>query len=87
MIDHHQNQMIMPLTAIRTLRLDRPAEMLYNFISFLGKKEDIDKTIGTCIYTEFLRSGSFSFRNHRKYHRIAELIDLGVENTKILVYL
>jgi hypothetical protein len=43
MIDHHQNQMIMPLTAIRTLRLDRPAEMLLHFLSW--KKRDIDKTI------------------------------------------
>jgi phosphoesterase RecJ-like protein len=53
MIDHHQNQMIMPLTAIRHL-IGSTCEMLYNFISFLGKKEDIDKTIGTCIYTGIL---------------------------------
>jgi phosphoesterase RecJ-like protein len=60
--------------------------MLYNFISFLDKKEDIDKTIGTCIYTGILTdSGSFRFPGTTgNTHRIvAELIDLGVENTKI----
>jgi phosphoesterase RecJ-like protein len=60
--------------------------MIYNFISFLGKKEDIDKTIGTCIYTGILTdSGSFKFPGTTgTTHRIvADLIDLGVENTKI----
>jgi phosphoesterase RecJ-like protein len=54
MIDHHQNQMIMPLTAIRTL-IGSTCEMLYNFISFLGKKEDIDKTIELVFIPEFLQ--------------------------------
>jgi hypothetical protein len=31
--------------------------MLYNFISFLDK-EDIDKTIGTCIYRILTDSGT-----------------------------
>jgi phosphoesterase RecJ-like protein len=60
--------------------------MLYNFITFLSKKEDIDKTIATCIYTGILTdSGSFRFPGTTgNTHRIvAELIDLGVENTKI----
>jgi phosphoesterase RecJ-like protein len=64
-----------------TLRLDRPA-----INSFLEKKEDIDKTIGTCIYTGILTdSGSFRFPGTTgNTHRIvSELIDLGVENTKI----
>jgi hypothetical protein len=45
--------MIMPLTAIRTLRLDRPAKCFITSFPFL-EKEDIDKTIGTCIYTGIL---------------------------------
>jgi phosphoesterase RecJ-like protein len=52
-------------------------------------KEDIDKTIGTCIYTGILTdSGSFRFPGTTgNTHRIvAELIDLGVENTKILYF-
>jgi phosphoesterase RecJ-like protein len=54
MIDHHQNQMITAYSYSDT-SIGSTCEMLYNFISFLGKKEDIDKTIGTCIYTEFLQ--------------------------------
>jgi phosphoesterase RecJ-like protein len=56
-----------------------------HFISLLGKKGDIDKTIGTCIYTGILTdSGSFRFPKQQEQHRIiAELIDLGVENTEI----
>jgi phosphoesterase RecJ-like protein len=64
--------------------------MLYNFICFLGKKEAIDKTIGTCIYTGILTdSGSFRFpKTTGDTHRIvAELIDLGVENTEIPILL
>jgi phosphoesterase RecJ-like protein len=60
--------------------------MLYNFICFLGKKEDIDENIGTCIYTGILTdSGSFRFpKTTGTTHRIiAELIDLGVKNTVI----
>ena len=60
--------------------------MVYNFISFLNQKDQINKTIGTCIYTGILTdSGSFKFPNTTgDTHRIvAELIDLGVENTKI----
>ena len=55
-------------------------------ISFLGKKGDIDQTIGTCIYTGILTdSGSFRFpKTTGRTHRIvASLIDLGVENTLI----
>jgi phosphoesterase RecJ-like protein len=59
MIDHHQKRMIMQHTRIQTPLWS--CEMLYNFISFLIKK-DIDKTIGTCIYTGILTdSGSFGF--------------------------
>jgi phosphoesterase RecJ-like protein len=39
--------------------------MIYNFISLLGKKGDIDKTIGTCIYTGILTiQVLFVFQNH-----------------------
>jgi phosphoesterase RecJ-like protein len=64
--------------------------MVYNFISFLDKKQDLDKTIATCIYTGILTdSGSFRFPGTTgNTHRIiAELIDLGVENTQIPVLL
>lgn len=86
MIDHHQKPDDYAVVTYSDTSFGSTCEMLYNFISFLGKKEDIDKTIGTCIYTGILTdSGSFRFpKTTGTTHRIvAELIDLGVENTEI----
>lgn len=86
MIDHHQKPDEYAAVTYSDTSFGSTCEMLYNFISFLGKKEDIDKTIGTCIYTGILTdSGSFRFpKTTGTTHRIvAELIDLGVENTEI----
>jgi phosphoesterase RecJ-like protein len=86
MIDHHQKPDDYAAFMYSDTSFGSTCEMLYNFISFLGKKEDIDKTIGTCIYTGILTdSGSFRFpKTTGTTHRIiAELIDLGVENTEI----
>ena len=86
MIDHHQKPDDYAAVTYSDTSFGSTCEMIYNFISFLGKKEDIDKTIGTCIYTGILTdSGSFRFpKTTGNTHRIvAELIDLGVENTEI----
>ncbi len=86
MIDHHQKPDDYATFTYSDTSFGSTCEMLYNFICFLGKKEAIDKTIGTCIYTGILTdSGSFRFpKTTGDTHRIvAELIDLGVENTKI----
>lgn len=86
MIDHHQKPDDYAVVTYSDTSFGSTCEMLYNFILFLGKKQDIDKTIGTCIYTGILTdSGSFRFpKTTGTTHRIvAELIDLGVENTEI----
>ena len=86
MIDHHQKPDDYAAFTYSDTSFGSTCEMIYNFILFLGKKEDIDKTIGTCIYTGILTdSGSFRFpKTTGTTHRIiAELIDLGVENTEI----
>ncbi|RKS95664.1 phosphoesterase RecJ-like protein [Flavobacterium limicola] len=86
MIDHHQKPDNYAVVTYSDTSFGSTCEMLYNFISHLGKKADIDKTIGTCIYTGILTdSGSFRFpKTTATTHRIvAELIDLGVENTEI----
>lgn len=90
MIDHHQKPDDYAAYMYSDTTFGSTCEMIYNFISFLGKKEDIDKTIATCIYTGILTdSGSFRFPGTTgNTHRIiAELIDLGVENTQIPVLL
>jgi phosphoesterase RecJ-like protein len=86
MIDHHQKPDDYATFTYSDTSFGSTCEMIYNFILFLGKKEAIDKTIGTCIYTGILTdSGSFRFpKTTGTTHRIiAELIDLGVENTEI----
>ncbi|TDW52450.1 phosphoesterase RecJ-like protein [Flavobacterium sp. 270] len=90
MIDHHQKPDDYAAYMYSDTTFGSTCEMVYNFISFLGKKQDIDKTIATCIYTGILTdSGSFRFPGTTgNTHRIiAELIDLGVENTEIPVLL
>ena len=86
MIDHHQSPDDYAAVTYSDTYFGSTCEMLYHFIASLGKKSDIDKTIGTCIYTGILTdSGSFRFpKTTGTTHRIiADLIDLGVENSEI----
>ena len=86
MIDHHQSPDNFALYTYSDTAFGSTCEMVYNFISALGKKELIDKDIATCIYTGILTdSGSFRFpKTTGTTHRIiADLIDIGAENTKI----
>ena len=86
MIDHHQSPDNYAAVTYSDTAFGSTCEMLYHFIAALGKKSDIDKTIGTCIYTGILTdSGSFRFpKTTGTTHRIiADLIDLGVENSEI----
>ncbi|TDD96924.1 DHH family phosphoesterase [Flavobacterium cellulosilyticum] len=86
MIDHHQSPDSYAAYTYSDTSFGSTCEMLYNFISSLGKRATIDKTIATCIYTGILTdSGSFRFpKTTGTTHRIiADLIDLGVENTEI----
>jgi phosphoesterase RecJ-like protein len=86
MIDHHQKPDTYAAYTYSDTSIGSTCEMIYNFISFLDKKQLIDKTIATCIYTGITTdSGSFRFPSTSSTtHRIvAELIDLGVENSDI----
>lgn len=86
MIDHHQNPDDFARFTYSDTRFGSTCEMVYNFISELGQKDLLDKTIATCIYTGILTdSGSFRFpKTTGTTHRIiADLIDLGVDNTHI----
>ncbi|HWS59380.1 MAG TPA: bifunctional oligoribonuclease/PAP phosphatase NrnA [Flavobacterium sp.] len=86
MIDHHQSPDDYATVTYSDVAYGSTCEMIYHFICSLGKKSQIDKTIGTCIYTGILTdSGSFRFpKTTGTTHRIiADLIDLGVENSEI----
>lgn len=86
MIDHHQKPDDYATVTYSNTAFGSTCEMIYNFISFLDKKELIDKTIATCIYTGILTdSGSFRFPSTTSTtHRVvADLIDIGIENSQI----
>ena len=86
MIDHHQKPDTFATYTYSDTIFGSTCEMIYNFITFLGKKELIDKTIATCIYTGIATdSGSFRFPSTTSTtHRIvADLIDIGIENSEI----
>jgi phosphoesterase RecJ-like protein len=68
MIDHHQKTDDYAAYSYSDTSIGSTCEMLYNFISFLGKKISTKQTIGTCIYTGILTDQApLVFRNHRKY--------------------
>ncbi len=86
MIDHHLFPDNYAEITYSDVNYGSTCEMLYHFINYLDQKSNIDKTIGTCIYTGILTdSGSFRFpKTTGTTHRIiADLIDLGVENCEI----
>ncbi len=86
MIDHHQSPDSYATITYSNTNFGSTCEMIYNFIEQLNQKHLIDKTIATCIYTGILTdSGGFKYpKTTGRTHRIvADLIDLGVENTEI----
>lgn len=86
MIDHHQKPDNYALVTYSDTSIGSTCQMIYEFISLLGKKDLLDKTIATCLYTGIMTdSGSFRFPSTTSTtHRIvADLIDLGVNNSEI----
>ena len=86
MIDHHQKPDDYATYTYSDSAFGSTCEMIYNFIGFLDQKNLMDKTIATCIYTGILTdSGSFKFpKTTGTTHRVvADLIDLGVENSEV----
>ena len=86
MIDHHQKPDTYATVTYSDTAIGSTCEMIYNLISFLDKKALLDKTIATCLYTGITTdSGSFRFPSTTSTtHRIvAELIDLGINNSEI----
>lgn len=86
MIDHHQKPDDYATYTYSDTAFGSTCEMIYNFIGFLDQRNLMDKTIATCIYTGILTdSGSFKFpKTTGTTHRVvADLIDLGVENSEV----
>lgn len=86
MVDHHQKPDSYATITYSDTAFGSTCEMIFNLITFLDKKEQLDKTIATCIYCGITTdSGSFRFPSTTsKTHKIvAELLDLGIDNSEI----
>jgi phosphoesterase RecJ-like protein len=86
MIDHHQKPGDYALYTFSDTSYGSTCEMVYHFITGLGDKPLLDKTIATCLYTGIVTdSGSFRYPSTTgTTHRVvADFIDLGIDNTAI----
>ena len=86
MIDHHQQPDEYAEVTYSDTTICSTCQMVYHFIESLGDLQLIDKSIANCIYTGIMTdTGSFRFRSTTSTtHRvIANLIDIGIDNSKI----
>jgi phosphoesterase RecJ-like protein len=86
MIDHHQAPGDYADLMYSDVSMSSTCEMVYNFIEFLGHKDQINSDIANCLYTGIMTvTGSFKFLSTTsRTHRIAaDLIDKGANNTQI----
>lgn len=86
MIDHHEKPDDYATYMFSDISFGSTCEMVYHFIDKLGHLNKIDQQIATCLYTGIVTdSGSFKYPNtNSTTHRVvADLLDKGVENTKV----
>lgn len=86
MIDHHQQPSNYADIIYSDSSMCSTCQMVYHFIEALDGLSSIDDKIATSIYTGIMTdTGSFRYRNtSATTHRvIAQLIDKGVDNTRI----
>jgi len=86
MIDHHENPSTYATYMFSDTNYGSTCEMIYHFIDKMGHTDKIDKQIATCLYAGIVTdSGSFKYpKTTSTTHRIvANLLDKGIENTKI----
>lgn len=86
MIDHHQAPSDYAEIMYSDVLMSSTCEMVYNFIDFLGDKNEVTNAIANCLYTGIMTdTGSFKFSSttSRTHEVVADLIEKGAENTKI----
>ncbi|NHF61161.1 bifunctional oligoribonuclease/PAP phosphatase NrnA [Flavobacteriaceae bacterium TP-CH-4] len=86
MIDHHQKPDDYAEIIYSDVEMSSTCEMVYNFIEYLGGKEEITPEIADCLYTGIMTdTGSFKYSSttSRTHRIVADLIDRGANNPKI----
>ena len=90
-IDHHQDPQEFADHYIVDVECCSTSQLIYEFIENLDELNQLDKTIGECIYCGIMTdTGSFRFPSttSKTHQIIAHLVDMGVNGSKIhqLVY-
>ena len=86
MIDHHQEPEPYATVEYSDVSMSSTCEMVYNFIEFLGDRDQITGDMASCLYAGILTdTGSFKFSSTtgRTHRVVADLIDKGADNSKI----
>ena len=90
MIDHHKQPDDYAHYMYSDASISSTSQLLYHFFEKIGALNSIDKTIATCLYTGIVTdTGSFKYSSTTSVtHRIiANLIDTGIDHTKIHINL
>lgn len=90
-IDHHPQPEDFADYMLHTIKTSSTCELIYDFIELMGDKKLINKDVANCLYAGVMTdTGSFRFSSTSpKTHRIiADLIEMGAENSEIhnLIY-
>jgi len=86
LMDHHLDPTIKCDFELWNSKAAATCELMYDFICMMGDQNKIDIDIGECIYAGIMTdTGSFRFPStSKKIHTIiADLIDIGVNNSKV----
>jgi phosphoesterase RecJ-like protein len=86
LMDHHLDPSIIADFELWNPKAAATCELMYDFICMLGDRNKIDSNIGECIYAGIMTdTGSFRFASTTKkiHQTIADLIELGVDNSKV----
>lgn len=86
LIDHHLNPSDFCEVVMSYPTMSSTCELLYRFISQLGKTNRISRDCAECLYAGMMTdTGSFTFNSNRSeiYTIVGELIRLGIDKDKI----
>jgi bifunctional oligoribonuclease and PAP phosphatase NrnA len=85
-IDHHQDPQEFADHYFVDVECCSTAQLIYEFLEKLNELNQLDKTIGECIYCGIMTdTGSFRYPSttSKTHHIIAHLLDLGVDGSQI----
>lgn len=85
-IDHHPQPSDFADYLYSRTSASSTAEMIYDFMEYMGDLDKLDEAIGSCIYTGILTdTGGFQFpmTSSRVHKIVAHCIDAGVNNSQV----